>query len=186
MSRLRSLGLPLGLLVLLCSSRASSAQVSAYGAIAVTGYGIDTNSTGLYEKSGSPGFVIGGFYNFPIDSRLTAGLDLRLTNSPGTKGGTAGAVAIRVGFVPHVVRLRPYLELGGGFVRTTTNAELINDGVRSGTYTNGALIITTGLDIRATHSIDIRALEIGGEAGGNSSVGFVDAGVVYHFAPRKH
>jgi hypothetical protein len=164
---------------------AACAQASVYGAIALTSYGAsNTNGSTFYDKSGSAGFVVGGFYNFPIQSRLTAGLDLHLTNSPGGKGGTAGALTFRVGFVPQQVPLRPYFEIGGGMVSTSTNTELVNDGIKAGTYTNGAAIIAAGLDIRITPSIDIRAIELGAEAGGNSGVGFADAGVVYHFGHR--
>jgi hypothetical protein len=46
-----------------------------------------------------------------------------------------------------------------------------------------------GLDIRMTDSVDIRALEWGAAAGYSSTgiaseVGFLDAGVVYHFRPN--
>ena len=164
---------------------AARSQVSAYGAAAVTEFAVTpVNSSNLSFKSGTPGFIVGGFYDFPIDSRLTAGLDLRLAESPGAKGGTSAALALRVGFVPHKVRLRPYFELGGGLLSTSTNAELVNDGVRAGTYNNGALALIFGLDVRVTRSIDIRALEIGDEASNVSGTGYLDAGVVYHFRPR--
>ena len=176
----------LGLFAALCFSGAATAQTSVYGAIALTDYGLATvNNSTYYFKSGAPGFVVGGFYNFPIQSRLTAGLDLRLTNSPGIKGGTAGAHAFRIGFVPDVVRLRPYFEIGGGVVSASTNTELMNDGVRSGTYTGGAAIIVFGLDIRITKSIDFRALEIGSEASSSVGVAYADTGIVYHFGSGK-
>jgi hypothetical protein len=164
---------------------AAHAQASVYGAVAVTEYAVTpVNSSSLSFKSGTLGFVMGAFYNFPIDSRLTAGLDLRLTESPGAKGGTSGALAFRIGFVPREVRLRPYFELGGGFLSTSTNPELVNDGVRAGTYTNGTVALVFGLDIRVTNAIDIRALEIGDEASSVSGTGYVNAGFVYHFHPR--
>ena len=131
MTPLRSLKLYLASAIFLLPVAARS-QTSVYGAFADTAWGLTpVNSSALSFKSGAPGFVAGAFYNFPIDSRLTAGLDLRLAESPGTKGGTAGALALRIGFVPHEVRLRPYFELGGGFLTTSTNTELVNDGVKS-------------------------------------------------------
>ena len=185
MSRLRSILLPLSLLIILGCSRSANAQMSVYGTVAITAYALSpANNSTFYFKSDAPGFVIGGSYNFPIQSRLTAGLDLRLTNSPGSKGGTAGSLAFRVGFVPRVVRLRPYFEIGGGMVSVSTNSELVNDGVRAGTYTNGAAMIAFGLDVRVTSSIDIRVLEIGSEASTMSGTSYADTGIVYHFGPR--
>ena len=182
MPRLLSLWLPLCLLSILGLAPASRAQVSVYGSGAISEYALKpANSSTFSFKSGTPGFVIGGFYNFPLDSRLTVGLDLRLAESPGIKGGTAGAVAFRVGFVPHHVPLRPYFEIGGGVVHTSTNTELVNDGVRSGTYSNGTAIIAFGLDLRVTRSIDIRVLDIGSEAGGSSGTVYADTGIVFHF-----
>ncbi len=163
----------------------SSAQTSVYGAVAITAYGVEpSNSSALSFKSGTPGFVVGGFYNLPIDSRVTVGLDARLEESPGAKGGTAGAVCLRIGFVPHQVRLRPYFELGGGFLSTSTNTELVNDGVTAGTYSNGAAAVAFELDIRVTSTIDIRALELGEEASSTSGTVYLNTGVVYHFHPR--
>ena len=163
----------------------AKAQTSVYAAAAITAWGIEpVNSSNLSLKSGAPGFVAGAFYNFPIDSRVTVGLDVRLAESPGAKGGTAGAAALRVGFVPHRIRLRPYFELGGGFLTTSTNTELVNDGVKAGTYSNGALAVAFGLDIRVTSAIDVRALELGEEATTTSGVAYLDAGIVYHFHPR--
>lgn len=185
MSRLRSLWLPLCLLSVLCLLPVAGAQVSVYGTGAVAEYALKpVNSNTFSFKSGAPGFVIGGFYNFPIDSRVTVGFDVRLAENPGAKGGTASAVAFRVGFVPHQVRLRPYFAIGGGVVSTSTNTELVNDGVRSGSYTNGAAIIAFGLDIPVTHSIDIRALDIGSEASGTSGAVYADSGIVFHFGRR--
>ncbi len=165
--------------------RTAHAQFAAYGSIAITTYGIDpiVSSTPSY-KSGTPGFVVGGFYNFPIESRLTAGLDLRLQEAPGGKGGTAGAIAFRLGFVPHVVPLRPYFDIGGGYLNTSTNTELVNDQVRAGTYSGGSAIFAFGLDIRVTHALDIRAIDIGSQATNSAGTVYADAGVVYHFGPR--
>ncbi|WP_263384019.1 hypothetical protein [Granulicella arctica] len=151
MSRLLSLWLPFCLFSALPLTSTASAQISVYGTGAVARYGLKpVNSSTLSFKSGAPGFVVGAFYNFPIESRVTVGVDVRLAESPGAKGGMASAVALRVGFVPHHVPLRPYFEIGGGVLRTSTNAELVTDEVRPGTYTNGAAIFAFGLDIPVT------------------------------------
>src|ERR1019366_10712650 len=108
-----------------------------------------------------------------------------VTNSPGIKGGTASALAFRIGFVPNVVRLRTYFEIGGGVVSTSTNAELVNDGVPAGTYTGGAAMIAFGLDIRITNRIDFRLLDIGSEANSSNGMAYANSGIVFHFGPRK-
>jgi hypothetical protein len=185
MPRLLSLWLPLCLLSVLRLSTAASAQISVYGTGAVAEYALEpASSSALFFKSGAPGFVIGGFYNFPIASRVTVGLDLRLAENPGAKGGTASAIAFRVGFVPHHVPLRPYFEIGGGVISTSTDAELVNDQVHPGTYTNGAAVLAFGLDIRVIHCLDIRVLDIGSEASGSSGVVYADTGIVFHFGRK--
>lgn len=185
MPRSRSLWLVLCLLAVLRLSPSAGAQVSVYGTGAIATYALKpVNSSSYSFKSDAPGFVIGAFYNFPIASRVTVGLEGRLAESPGAKGGTASAIAFRVGFVPHHVPLRPYFEIGGGVLSTSTNAELVNDQVRAGSYTNGAAIIAFGLDVPVAHSIDIRVLDIGSEAGGSSGAVYADTGIVFHFGRR--
>jgi hypothetical protein len=58
----------------------------------------------------------GAFYNFPIQSRLAVGIDGRVLYCAGPHGGTTAAAALRIGFVPVRVPLRPYLEIGGRVV----------------------------------------------------------------------
>ena len=185
MLRLHLQRLVVCLLSVFCVRSVASAQVSIYGTGALGEYGLKPVNSSLFSfKSGAPGFVIGGFYNFPIDSRVTVGVDLRLAENPGAKGGTASGIALRVGFVPHHVPLRPYFAIGGGVISTSTNTELVNDQVLPGSYTNGAAILAFGLDIPVTRSIDVRALDIGSEAGGSSGTVYADTGIVFHFGRR--
>jgi hypothetical protein len=176
-------GLPVAVLIPGCPA---GAQVSAYGTIAATDYGFVVGSTEV-TKSDSPGFIVGAFYNFPIQSRLTAGIDARGSYSPGERGGSSAAAALRIGFVPERVVLRPYFQLGGGVVSSTPDDRTVGDEVRPIRYTSGGLEFALGLDIRLTPSFDLRALEIGAIAGSGSvsspgaGSGFVNAGIVYHF-----
>jgi hypothetical protein len=92
---------------------------------------------------------------------------------------------LRIGFVPKVNRLRPYFAIGGGVVSSVSAP-----GPSAARVTNAALELLGGLDIRMTDTVDIRAIEYGGAAGYSgtgyaSQVGFLDAGVVYHFRPAK-
>jgi hypothetical protein len=171
----------LGLLAVTATAAIAHAQVSAYGIVGVNGYGFSYRGITPNSYNDTAGFGGGAFYNFPIRSRVTVGVDGRVFYGPGSYGGTTAGAALRVGFVPKVNRLRPFLAIGGGIVTSVLNPGF--DPVR---YTNGALELLGGLDIRVTDSVDIRALEWGAAAGLSSTgtasdVGFLDAGVVYHF-----
>jgi hypothetical protein len=98
---------------------------------------------------------------------------------------SAFALTYMLGFVPTRIRLRPYFEIGGGVV-----SAVINPGVTPQRITNGAPEFLSGLDIRLTDSVDLRAIEYGAAAGPSSNgrtsgVGFLDAGFVYHFHPAQ-
>ena len=185
----RLISLVFGLFLVLTFAPAAQAQASIYGSVALSAFGFSSNGDSIRSKSDSASLIGGAFYNFPIHSRLTAGIDGRVLYGPGSNGGTAAGVALRIGFVPHHVRLRPYFEIGGGIVTSVSNPGF--DPQRS---TNGAATFLGGLDVRLTDSVDIRAVELGATAGSSntstdSSVAFLDAGVVYHFhrsATRHH
>jgi hypothetical protein len=175
--------LALCLLAVSATAPGANAQVSAYGLVGVNGYGFSYRGNFPSSYYDTAGFGGGAFYNFPIRSRVTVGIDGRVFYGPGSYGGTTADAALRIGFVPKVNRLRPYLAIGGGMVTS-----VLNPGFEPERVTNGALELLGGLDIRMTDSVDIRALEWGAAAGYSSTgiaseVGFLDAGVVYHFRP---
>jgi hypothetical protein len=162
----------------------SRAQTAVYGTVAVTDFCLNSSETNC--KSDTLGFLGGGFYNFPIQSRLTAGIDGRVSYGLGTRGGVSATVALRIGFVPTHNPLRPYFQLGGGVVSSAGG-----DPDEAKRRTNGAVQFSFGLDIRLTDSIDLRALELGDAASSGSTsnpsagTGYLDTGVVYHFPRRK-
>jgi hypothetical protein len=171
----------------------AKAQVSVYATPMFTGWCISDSNTCTISH-GSGGIGGGAFYNFPIQSRLTAGVDVRGSDSFGKYGGDAFSASLRIGFVPHKVRLRPYFQIGGGVVSAPyTEYTLLctygcTESSASKRATNGALLLAFGLDIRLTRSFDLRAIEYGAEAGGSgnsskydSEFGFLSSGVVYHF-----
>ena len=178
-----------GILVLLITQRPTQAQTSIYFAPALTAYGYaSSNSTNF--KSDSGGFIAGMFYNFPIDSRLTAGIDGRASYSFGPRGGNLETAALRVAFVPEKVRLRPFFEIGGGVVSSTPDPASLPGAGRLTRRTNAAAELSFGLDIRLTNSFDLRAIELGAAAGASSNtspdaiVSFADIGLVYHLHGR--
>jgi hypothetical protein len=179
---------------LLVSTQTAFSQTSIYGTAALTNYVFDNNNNSAAKSDG--GAVIGGmFYNFPIQSRLTAGIDARFTESFGYRGGVSAAAALRIGFVPDRVVLRPYFQIGGGVVSSkygVNGAYFPGITAPNTRYTNGAVEFAVGLDIRLTDSLDLRAFELGAAADGSTNktvVGsaFADVGVVYHLhqRPRK-
>lgn len=173
------------LFLLLLPTQAANGQTSVYATVAGTNFCLNSNSD-TQCKSDTLGFIFGGFYNFPIQSRLTAGIDGRFSYGLGARGGTSATAAFRIGFVPHRNPLRPYFQLGGGVVSSAGG-----DPLQAQRKTNGALQLAVGLDVRLTDSIDWRALEIGGAAGSGSSsdpsagTSYIDTGIVYHFPHRK-
>jgi hypothetical protein len=113
--------LALCLLALSATAPGANAQVSAYGVVGVNGYGFSYRGNSPSSYYDTAGFGGGAFYNFPIRSRVTVGIDGRVFYGPGSYGGTTADAALRIGFVPKVNRLRPYLAIGGGVVTSVLN-----------------------------------------------------------------
>ncbi len=183
MTRLCLLAFSLGITLTLFGS-AAEAQVSAYCMVGLSRYAFNYQGDTSF-KDDTASFGGGAFYNFPIHSRLTAGIDGRVLYGPASYGGTTADVALRVGFVPTRVRLRPYFEIGGGVV-----SSVLSPGYAPQRITNGAAEFLGGLDIRLTDRVDLRAVEWGAAAGVSnndttSGVGFLEAGFVYHFHPAQ-
>jgi hypothetical protein len=175
----------LGIALLTLLAPPAEAQVSAYGVVALSSYGFSYQGSSFRLNNDTASFGGGAFYNFPIHSRLTAGIDGRVLYGPASDGGTTADVAVRIGFVPTHIRLRPYFEIGGGVVSAVSNP-----GFAPQRITNGAAEFLGGLDIRLTDSVDLRAVEYGAAAGASnngttSGVAFLDTGLVYHFHPAQ-
>lgn len=161
-----------------------------YGSVMYDRFGFNgANYNGVSYKPGTGGVIAGAFYTFPSASRFKAGMDGRLTFSPGYNGGRAYTGAFRFSFVPNHNRLRPYAQIGGG-VASTDGPQTVCYGSPCGTtagrITNGVLQLAFGLDIRATSHLDVRAFDYGADADGSNGptrvgLGFLDAGLVFHF-----
>jgi hypothetical protein len=177
---------------MLLLTSAAHAQVSTYASTALTNYTLFNNNSSA-AKSDTAGIIAGAFYNFPIHSRLTAGIDARGSYGFGDRGGAFAAAALRIGFVPERVVLRPYFQLGAGVVGSTFTTRQITGPATQGLtpqptrFTSGGVEFAAGLDIRLSHSFDLRALELGAiaPATSNESPGsaWLTTGVIYHL-PR--
>lgn len=176
-------GVLVSLCILLCAVCSATAQLSVYGTVATTNYGYAYNNDSLTFTGEHVGFGFGAFYNFPIQSRLTAGIDARFSDTPNARGGNNGFVSARFGFVPHHNPLRPYVQIGGGYVHTKVPGYSIFIGPQP--LTTGALGLAFGLDVRINPSLDWRAIELAAGAGSKNSTsagaGALSTGIVYHF-----
>jgi hypothetical protein len=160
------------------SAAAARAQAAIYATAGIANYGFShLSSSDITSKGDTAGFAVGAFYNFPIQSRVTGGVDGRFGVSPGDKGGSLAGAALRVGFVPHRNPLRPFFQIGGGVVHSSYNEiEYFYNGLSSSTtttrrsVTSGAAQFMVGLDIRLSDQFDLRAPEYGAQAGGGSGV----------------
>lgn len=181
----------LAAILLLSFLQSACAQASVYGTAMFDAFGFTGSNypSGGSFKSDTGGLTAGAFYNFHTSSRLKAGIDGRITYSAGYKGGSAYTGALRVSFVPNKNRLRPYFQLGGGVASTDLHQTICNGftcGITTTRISNGVAQLAFGLDVRATPHVDIRALDYGADAGSagpgsHAAVGFLDAGLVYHF-----
>jgi len=175
------------ILLPLAISQTAKAQVSVYGTVGVTNYGYAFNNNGLTYNSDRVGFGAGVTYNFPIQSRLTAGIDLRGAITPSATGGGLGAASLRFGFVPQHNPFKPYIQIGGGFITAKVPASSFTVGKQ--TLTTASLDLAFGLDLRITPSLDLRLFEIQGAGGskGSSKTGSaaISTGIVYHFHRSK-
>jgi hypothetical protein len=98
--------LALCLMALSATAPGANAQVSAYGVAGVNGYGFSFRGNAPSSYYDTAGFGGGAFYNFPIRSRVTVGIDGRVFYGPGSYGGTTADAALRIGFVPAASSLR--------------------------------------------------------------------------------
>jgi hypothetical protein len=163
------------------------AQGAVYGGVSLTNYCYTVNN-GLGNQCGTDGAggTFGGFYNFPIQSRLTAGLDAHLGFGTGSVKGVKGLASVRFGVVPHRNPLRPYLEIGGGFV--SSHIPQLTNIVGPQTITSGALEIGVGLDVRITPRVDWRAIELESASGGGTRTAgsaSLSTGIVYRFPSAR-
>jgi hypothetical protein len=169
------------------------AQVSVYGSTALTDYSL-VNNNETATKSDTGGIIGGGFYNFPIHSRLTAGIDARGSYGFGDRGGSFAAAALRIGFVPERMALRPYFQIGGGVVSSTFTTPQLTGPVtqvlttQTTRFTNGGVEFAAGLDVRLNSAFDLRACELGAIASSSSTgaagSAWLGAGFVYHLPSR--
>jgi Outer membrane protein beta-barrel domain len=169
-------------LIVLSLPTAAHAQFSVYGTISTSDYGYAFNREPLIISGDFAAYSGGLTYTFPHDGRLALGVEYRESVTPVIHGGSTGTASFRIGLVPRKVRLRPYFQVGGGYVyaKIPTFGPTGSESVTVGSFGFGG-----GLDLRITQRVDWRIIEIESVAGvtsaksaGTASFG---TGAVYHF-----
>jgi len=190
------------------------AQVAVYGLATFTAVedipaGTDlliftTTTAYLTNSATRPGFAGGALADIPHSGRFAVGLDLRETVSSGTTGGSLFTAAARLALVPRYSRMRPYALLGGG--AASGHSPIFSGGGFTGptlASSNGVFVYGFGMDVRLTHSFDLRAIDVliaNGHGPASTTPGFlgpidtaypgvsffsIDTGILYRFGEAR-
>lgn len=200
MKRLSS-ALALAASSLLLPSFADGQIVSVYGTVSVPHFsnvptGSVCNGSGCVTQTTSltpVGFGGGVTLNFLSLPFISLGFDLRGSTKSGTVGADTGLFGLKATFKPPVLKLKPYVQVSGGYFATRTANVSTSASPPypplGGTYTNqgGMYEVLGGLDVPIVHFVDVRVIEIGGgQAFGlfnnqTSGVFTFNSGLVLHF-----
>jgi hypothetical protein len=162
--------------------------------------------TGLVSSGGSNQEQYASYWTSGIGGGLTLnflplgpaklGFDFRGSTRPGTTGADTAMGGIKLGINPPLIRIKPYIEVAGGYVATRTINISTNPGNPSqtvgGTFNNkyAAWEILGGIDYPLVKFVDLRLIEVGGGKGMNIpgisgasdlSLFTVNSGLVVHF-----
>lgn len=183
------------------STPADAQIVSVYGTVSIPHFsnvptgslcgasGCTSQTTSL-TPVGFGGGVTLNFLHLPF---VALGFDLRGSTKPGTTGADTGLFGLKAAFKPPILKLRPYVQVSGGYFATRTPNVSTSPAPPytpyGGTFTNqGAMYeVLGGLDVPLVHFVDFRVIEVGGgQARGlfnsqNSGVFTINSGLVLHF-----
>jgi hypothetical protein len=162
--------------------------------------------TGLVSGGGSNQEQYASYWTSGIGGGLTLtflplgpvklGFDFRGSTRPGTTGADTAMGGIKLGISPPLIRIKPYVEVAGGYVATRTVNVSTNPGSPNqtvgGTFSNkyAAWEILGGIDYRLVKFVDLRLIEVGAGKGVNIPGIFgapdltlvtVNSGLVVHF-----
>ena len=188
------------LAVLLFAPTAQAQVISLYGTFSDTHLtnlvnGTQGNVIAGYTNTTAnrfdPGFGAGATFGFLPVGPIHLGLDIRAAIKPGNNGSDLIIAGPRLGIKLPVIRLKPYVEAAGGYLRTRTT--LINSPLPSGTQDTGtyaAYEFLGGVDYPLLPILDLRLIELGGGQGrsaftsgngSNVSLFTINSGLVLHF-----
>jgi hypothetical protein len=150
-----------------------------------TGYSATTSS--IWTPGVGAGLTFGVLPIGPV----RIGLDIRGSAKTGNNSSDTVLVGPRIAIKLPVLRLKPYIQASGGYLRTTTT--IVNGPLPAGTQerqTFAAYEIIGGIDYPLLRILDLRVIEIGGGQGyiafgsstaPNVSLFTISSGVVLHF-----
>lgn len=158
----------------------------------VSSGGTTTNQTTSFWAPAFGGGVTLNFLSLPV---VKLGLDVRGSTRPGTTGADTAQVGLRLGIRPPLLRLRPYVQGGIGYLQTrTVNVSTTpgNSTPIGGTFTNNFATygVQAGVDKPLMPFLDFRVVEFGVthafnaslHAGNNNATTFsIATGLVAHF-----
>lgn len=131
--------------------------------------GLVASSTGYttqYTGFWAPAFGGGVTLNFLNLHVVKLGLDARGSTKRGTTGADTAEVALRLGFQPPLLRLKPYVQAGVGYLATRTvniSTTSATGAPVGGTFGNdyATLGFHAGVDKPLIPFLDFRVVEIG-------------------------
>jgi len=188
----------LTVLALLLPALPSRAQfVSLYGTFSpthISNVPNGTTSTGAAAMASywSPGVGAGLTLNMLPVGPVKLGLDLRGSTKPGTNGSDLILAGPRLAVKLPLIRLKPYIQAEGGYLRTRTALATSTIAGTTFTHNYAAWEVAGGVDYPLVPFIDLRLIEIGGGKGyftsasgtssaPNASLYTLSTGVVFHF-----
>lgn len=202
---LRRLLVPSTLLVACAALPTAHAQLlSVYGTfsplhasnVATGSVATGSGYTEQYTSFWTPAFGGGITFNFLNLHVVKLGLDARGSTKRGTTGADTAELGLRLGFQPPLLRLKPYVQGGVGYLATrTTNVSTTSTGGTpvGGTFSNDYATVGfhAGVDKPLIPFLDFRIIEAGythafttGTSSGginNANTFSLSTGLVAHF-----
>ena len=126
----------------------------------------NTGYTEQYTSFWAPAVGGGVTLNFLNLHVVKLGLDARGSTRSGTTGADTAELSLRLGFQPPVLRLKPYVQAGVGYLATrTVNLSTTANNTRAdgGTFNNqyATLGFHAGVDKPLIPFLDFRIIEVG-------------------------
>lgn len=154
-----------------------------------------TGNTALYTGFWAPAFGGGVTFNFLNLHVVKLGLDARGSTKPGTTGADTGELSLRLGLQPPLLRLKPYVQGGVGYLATRTVNTTTSFGSTTpvgGTFNNQYATIGfhAGVDKPLIPFLDFRIVEVGyahafsvgiSPSGDNANTFSLSTGLAVHF-----